>query len=230
MRVLARLTGERAAGRRAGDAGGAARARAGGGAAPARRRLQPGDDGAGRARSARRAARAASVCPLAAGCRARARGAGGVVAAQAAARRAARSCASSAPASRTARACWWSKRPGGAARRHVGAARGGGSGRARAPRRCARRLAEATGVRVAGVARTAGAVRHVFTHRDVTAELFRVEVDASGPAARRDRRWVAPGGARRARRVELRAQDRGARPSDDRTSIGRSSKCREPSR
>jgi A/G-specific adenine glycosylase len=55
----------------------------------------------------------------------------------------------------------------------------------------ARELAEASGVRVAGVAYR-GAVRHVFTHRDVTAELFRVDVDAPGGAAP-DRRWVAPG-------------------------------------
>ncbi len=61
---------------------------------------------------------------------------------------------------------------------------------ARARPGIARKLAEATGVRVAGVAYR-GAVRHVFTHRDVTAELFRVEVDASGPAAP-DRRWVSP--------------------------------------
>ena len=53
----------------------------------------------------------------------------------------------------------------------------------------ARRLAEATGARVAGVAYR-GAVRHVFTHRDVTAELFRVDVAASGPPAP-DRRWVS---------------------------------------
>ena len=56
----------------------------------------------------------------------------------------------------------------------------------------ARQLAEATGARVAGVAYR-GAVRHVFTHRDVTAELFRVDVAASGPPAP-DRRWVSPDG------------------------------------
>jgi len=56
----------------------------------------------------------------------------------------------------------------------------------------ARGLAEAAGVRVAGVVYR-GAVRHVFTHRDVTAELFRVDVDARGPAAPSgDRRWVSP--------------------------------------
>jgi len=58
----------------------------------------------------------------------------------------------------------------------------------------ARRLAEATGVSVAGVSYR-GTVRHVFTHRDVTAELFRVDVAASGPAAATaDRCWIAPGG------------------------------------
>ncbi|HMF43651.1 MAG TPA: A/G-specific adenine glycosylase [Polyangia bacterium] len=57
----------------------------------------------------------------------------------------------------------------------------------------ARGLAEAAGVRVAGVAYR-GAVRHVFTHRDVTAELFRVDVDRPPrrPPASDDRRWVSP--------------------------------------
>jgi A/G-specific adenine glycosylase len=57
----------------------------------------------------------------------------------------------------------------------------------------ARALAEAAGVRVAGVVYR-GAVRHVFTHRDVTAELFRVDVDgrrARAPAGV-DGRWVSP--------------------------------------
>jgi A/G-specific adenine glycosylase len=62
----------------------------------------------------------------------------------------------------------------------------------------ARRLAEAMGARVAAVAYR-GAVRHVFTHRDVTAELFRVDVHVdqvadTGPLGSADRRWVAPGG------------------------------------
>ena len=34
-----------------------------------------------------------------------------------------------------------------------------------------------------------GAVRHLFTHRDVTAQVFRVEAAATGPATP-DRRWV----------------------------------------
>jgi A/G-specific adenine glycosylase len=66
---------------------------------------------------------------------------------------------------------------------------------ARARPAVARALAEATGVRVSGVAYR-GAVRHVFTHRDVTAELFRVDVAASGPPATASatHRWVSPGG------------------------------------
>jgi A/G-specific adenine glycosylase len=61
---------------------------------------------------------------------------------------------------------------------------------ARARPDVARELAEASGVRVAGVAYR-GAVRHVFTHRDVTAELFRVDAANAGSPAP-DRRWVAP--------------------------------------
>ena len=38
-----------------------------------------------------------------------------------------------------------------------------------------------------------GAVRHVFTHRDVTAEVFRIDVPRAG-RARADQRWVAPAG------------------------------------
>ena len=66
---------------------------------------------------------------------------------------------------------------------------------ARARPAVARRLAEATGVRVSAVAYR-GAVRHVFTHRDVTAELFRVDVDANGPrpALSETHRWVPPVG------------------------------------
>ena len=101
MRVLARLTRRAAAGGPARDAGGAARARAGGGSAPARGRLQPGRDGAGRARlhAAQPALRRLPARPPAAAraprgwprrCRASGRA------------RRARSYASSAPASRTA--------------------------------------------------------------------------------------------------------------------------------
>jgi len=66
---------------------------------------------------------------------------------------------------------------------------------ARACPAVARRLAEATGVRVSGVAYR-GAVRHVFTHRDVTAQLFRVDVASAGPPAglSDSQRWVSPGG------------------------------------
>jgi adenine-specific DNA glycosylase len=58
-----------------------------------------------------------------------------------------------------------------------------------APRVVARRLAVAAGARAAKVDHR-GAVRHVFTHRDVTAEVFRVEVARAG-RSRPDRRWVA---------------------------------------
>jgi A/G-specific adenine glycosylase len=58
-----------------------------------------------------------------------------------------------------------------------------------APRAVARRLAAAAGARAAKLVHR-GAVRHVFTHRDVTAEVFRVEVARAG-RSRADRRWVA---------------------------------------
>ncbi len=50
-----------------------------------------------------------------------------------------------------------------------------------AARDLARRAAAAAGVQAAAVERR-GAVRHVFTHRDVTAEVFRVEVIGAGRA------------------------------------------------
>ena len=67
-----------------------------------------------------------------------------------------------------------------------------GAARGRRPRRA---LAEGTGLRVAEIAYR-GAVRHVFTHRDVTAELFRVAVAApvSGVALSDSQRWVSPDG------------------------------------
>ena len=74
----------------------------------------------------------------------------------------------------------------------------------------ARRLAEATGVSVAGVSYR-GAVRHVFTHRDVTAELFRVEVAALGAGGGGGSSLDRARRARGAGRIELRAQDRRAR-------------------
>ncbi len=55
----------------------------------------------------------------------------------------------------------------------------------------ARAVVREAGVRGGAVA-LRGAVRHLFTHRDVTAEVFRVEAKAAGPAAP-DRRWVATG-------------------------------------
>jgi A/G-specific adenine glycosylase len=60
-----------------------------------------------------------------------------------------------------------------------------------APREVARRLATAAGAPAARVDHR-GAVRHVFTHRDVTAEVFRVEVARAG-RSRADRRWVGVG-------------------------------------
>ncbi|HVV49448.1 MAG TPA: hypothetical protein VHO06_07310, partial [Polyangia bacterium] len=54
------------------------------------------------------------------------------------------------------------------------------------------RLAGTLGARGAALEHR-GAIRHVFTHRDVTAEVFRVEVARAGrPAA--DRRWIAVDG------------------------------------
>jgi len=63
------------------------------------------------------------------------------------------------------------------------------SGSARA---LARRLALAAGAGAAKIEHR-GAVRHVFTHRDVTAEVFRIEVARAG-RARADRKWVAVDG------------------------------------
>jgi A/G-specific adenine glycosylase len=57
------------------------------------------------------------------------------------------------------------------------------------PRAVARRLALAAGARPAKVEHR-GAVRHVFTHRDVTAEVFRIEVARAGRAGA-GRRWVS---------------------------------------
>jgi A/G-specific adenine glycosylase len=60
------------------------------------------------------------------------------------------------------------------------------------PAEIARRIAAQAGVSAAAV-EYRGAVRHVFTHRDVTAEVFRVDVPAR-PRAGKDHRWVAAGG------------------------------------
>jgi A/G-specific adenine glycosylase len=56
----------------------------------------------------------------------------------------------------------------------------------------ARAVAREAGVR-AGAVVARGAVRHLFTHRDVTAEVFHVEAKATG-RAQDDRRWVDAGG------------------------------------
>jgi A/G-specific adenine glycosylase len=57
----------------------------------------------------------------------------------------------------------------------------------------ARRVARRSGVRGASF-EYRGSVRHVFTHRDVTAEVFRLEVPSRDSATDADRRWVAPAG------------------------------------
>ena len=133
------------------------------------------------------------ICPLAGGCRARAEGRAASLPRKRP--RAAR------PIVRVVCACITDgarvlvvKRPRGAARGDVGAARGGRSGRAHASGGRARGWPRRPACSVAGVAYR-GAVRHVFTHRDVTAELFRVDVAALGAGGgRRTSRWIAPGG------------------------------------
>ena len=57
----------------------------------------------------------------------------------------------------------------------------------------ARRAAAEVGVGAAAAVAHRGAVRHVFTHRDVTAEVFRIEVIRAG-RARDGQRWVAAAG------------------------------------
>jgi A/G-specific adenine glycosylase len=59
-----------------------------------------------------------------------------------------------------------------------------------APASVARKLAARAGARGASI-EYRGAVRHVFTHRDLTAQVFRVEV-SSRPRPGADRRWVVP--------------------------------------
>ncbi|HXU64724.1 MAG TPA: A/G-specific adenine glycosylase [Polyangia bacterium] len=55
----------------------------------------------------------------------------------------------------------------------------------------ARALAEDAGLRATAIDRR-GVVRQVFTHRDVRAEVFRIDVARPGKAGRSDLRWVAP--------------------------------------
>ena len=73
-----------------------------------------------------------------------------------------------------------------------------------------RALAE-TGLAPAGAAQAAGAIRHVFTHRDVTAAVFRMAADRDGAGGPR-RALGGRGRAGGARAVELHAQDAGADP------------------
>jgi len=54
------------------------------------------------------------------------------------------------------------------------------------------RVATGSGIRGASF-EYRGAVRHVFTHRDVTAEVFRADVPTRD-RSRTDRRWVAAAG------------------------------------
>ena len=61
-----------------------------------------------------------------------------------------------------------------------------------AAREAARRVATEVGVRGA-LLEHQGAIRHVFTHRDVTAEVFRIRVDRAGRGGA-TQRWVAPEG------------------------------------
>jgi A/G-specific adenine glycosylase len=49
--------------------------------------------------------------------------------------------------------------------------------------------AEEAGLRVVGTPQLLGAIRHIFTHRDVTAAVFRVAARGEGPAAGR---WLGP--------------------------------------
>jgi A/G-specific adenine glycosylase len=64
------------------------------------------------------------------------------------------------------------------------------TGSLEAPASVARKLAARAGARGASL-EYRGAVRHVFTHRDLTAQVFRVEV-AGRPRPAADRRWVVP--------------------------------------
>ena len=74
----------------------------------------------------------------------------------------------------------------------VVASASGVDGASDAARDVVRRVADEVGVRAIAVEHH-GAVRHVFTHRDVTAEVFRIEVPRAG-RPRADQRWVAPAG------------------------------------
>jgi A/G-specific adenine glycosylase len=132
------------------------------------------------------------ICPLAAACRARAEGRAASLPRKRP--RAARPSRARRVRlqSRTARACWWCKRPRGLLAGTWALPEACGSRRAHAPGGGAA-AGRGAGGASPGVSYR-GAVRHVFTHRDVTAELFRVEVAASGPVAAANRRWIAPGG------------------------------------
>jgi A/G-specific adenine glycosylase len=61
-----------------------------------------------------------------------------------------------------------------------------------APEAAARRALAALGLRAIGPLRAAGEIRHVFTHRDVTASVFR-HAARGQPAAAQEHRWVDEG-------------------------------------
>ena len=129
------------------------------------------------------------ACPLAGGCRARAEGPGGVVAAQAAARRAARRARRlRLHHGRRARAGGQARR--GAARGDLGAARGGGSGRARAPRG---RAPAGRGDRRARRGRRVPRARSATCSPTATSPRSCSGSRSTRPDRRRaDRRWVSP--------------------------------------
>jgi A/G-specific adenine glycosylase len=132
-----------------------------------------------------------AACPLAAGCRARAQGTAGELP-----RKTAKPAR---PVVRVVCACVTDGARVLLLRRSAGLLGGTWAlPEAAAPtetpgRAVARRLAEGAGV-TAGRVSERGSVRHVFTHRDVTAEVFRVEARvgrrAGAPKSAKSARWV----------------------------------------
>jgi A/G-specific adenine glycosylase len=131
------------------------------------------------------------ICPLGAGCGARAAGLAETLPRKAT--RAAR------PLARVVCVCVTDgarvlmvRRPAGLLAGTWALPDGDSSRGAEPPAEIARRVAAGAGVRTTAL-EYRGAVRHVFTHRDVTAEIFRVMVPPRHPAGA-DRRWVAAEG------------------------------------
>jgi A/G-specific adenine glycosylase len=129
-----------------------------------------------------------AACPLAPGCRARAEG----IAADLPVRK----VRPERPRVRVVSACVTDGRRLLLVRRESGLLRGtwalpeAASGGTEPAAEAARAIAERTGLQVRGVA-FRGSVRHVFTHRDLTADVFRVDVADAGDAGN-DARWVVP--------------------------------------